>query len=264
MSFELQKMLNNTSKTVAQPRQSNFELLRIIAMFLVLVVHADFWSLSGPTSLEFQTNPLNAFTRALIESASIVCVNVFVLISGWFGIKPSLKGFLNFVFQCLFFLVGIYVFMLISGQAHLSIKGLAGCLCLTSANWFIRAYVALYLLSPVLNTFVKNCLRRNYELLLISFFVFQTIYGWSGAAQFIEQGYSAFSFIGLYLLARYIRIYGNQLITKRGGDMFIYTLCDIKHNILLYVDKIVITVCRIFLCKSSCNSWSRRIIAVFQ
>lgn len=34
-------------------RQSNIELLRIIAMFLVLVVHADFWSLGGPNAEEF-------------------------------------------------------------------------------------------------------------------------------------------------------------------------------------------------------------------
>lgn len=202
-------------------RQSNIELLRILAMFLVLVVHADFWALGGPTAADFSANPLNAFTRTLIESISIVCVNVFILISGWFGIKPSLKGFCNFVFQCAFFLFGIYAILLATGYAQFSLKGIAGCLCLTQANWFIRAYVGLYILAPLLNLFMEKSSKRTLELFLMAFFIFQTIWGWSGAAKFVEQGYSTFSFIGLYILARYTRLYAKENVTNWGGHIYI-------------------------------------------
>ena len=48
----------NKSKGV---RESNFELLRLVAMFLVMVVHADFWSLGFPTAVYlFHGNPLLA------------------------------------------------------------------------------------------------------------------------------------------------------------------------------------------------------------
>lgn len=200
------------------PRQSNFELLRIVAMLLVLGVHADFWSLKGgPTIHDFADNPLNAWTRTFFESATIVCVNVFILISGWFGIKPSARGFLNFIFQCFYFLLGLYIIAIICGQAQLSFRGTAYVLGLTS-NWFITAYAALYILSPILNAYVEKASKRNFAILLILFFTFQTIWGWRGiASNWITDGYSCFSFIGLYLLGRYTRLYGIPYLTHCGG-----------------------------------------------
>lgn len=205
------------------PRQTNIELLRILAIFLTLVVHADCWSLGGPTNQEFANHPINAFTRTFFEALSIVCVNVLVLISGWFGIKPSVKGFSSFIFQCAFFLFGIYAVMLVTGYAQLSVKGIAGCLCLTADNWFIKAYIALYILSPLLNKFVETTSKRQLGLILIFFYIFSTIYGWTGRAAFIEYGYSCFSFIGLYLLSAFTRRY-ISINYKWGGVIYLATI----------------------------------------
>lgn len=213
-------MENTISSISTGPRKTNIEVLRIISMFLVLVVHADFWSLEAPTISEIQTSFIPSLTRIIIEATSIVCVNVFVFISGWFTIKPSLKGFANFIFQCGFFLIGIYIIMLISGHASLNLKGIAGCFCLTSANWFIRAYLGLYILSPILNLFVEKASKKQLGILLACFYTFQTIYGFSGAAQFIVHGYSTFSFIGLYLLAQYIKHYVS-IDYKLGGVIYL-------------------------------------------
>lgn len=71
-------------------RESNFELLRIIAMFMVLVLHADFQALGEPTRADIISSPLTSSLKVFFEMASIVAVNVFVLISGWFGIRGSL------------------------------------------------------------------------------------------------------------------------------------------------------------------------------
>lgn len=202
-------------------------------MFLVLTVHADFWSLGNPKYEDFLLSPTNAIVRTLIESASIVCVNVFVLISGWFGIKFSKKGLLNFIFQCAYFLFGIYIVLLLLDYETLSIKGIARCLCLTKANWFIRAYVGLYILAPVLNMFIEYTSKKTFRTVLILFFLFQTIYGWTTAAKFVERGYSTFSFIGLYLLARYVREYKCDLITIWGGRIYIIAL--IVNSFLYYL-----------------------------
>ena len=189
------------------PRQSNIELLRIVAMFLVLLVHADYFSLGAPTNIDIQTNTIDSLFRILFESISIVCVNVFILISGWFGIRPSYKGILNFLFQCIFFLTGLYIITNIIGVNSISLKGFAGCIFATRLNWFIKAYLLLYILSPVLNHFVNNTNQQEYISVLIGFFLFTCTYGWIGAAEFMMQGYSTISFIGLYLLARYVRLY---------------------------------------------------------
>lgn len=194
-------------------RMSNIELLRFVAMILVLVVHANFFALGSPTQQDVQVNPASALTRMVFQSFAIVCVNVFVLISGWFGIHPSVKGFSNFVFQCLFFLCGIYFVMWGVGLVPLTLKGLAGCFVLLNWNWFIKAYIGLYILAPVLNAFVEKSTQRQFLYVLISFFTFQTIYSWvSNGAVFFEGGYSTMSFIGLYLLARYINVYKPRIL----------------------------------------------------
>ena len=176
-------------------------------MFLVLLVHADFFSLGAPTMYDIQTKTLDSTLRIFFEALSIVCVNVFVLISGYFGIRPSLRGASGFIFQCLFFLIGLYIITLLIGTSSVSLNGIAGCFAATKSNWFIKAYLLLYIISPVLNSFVEHAPKAIFKNVLIAFFAFTCTYGWRGAAGFMQGGYTPLFFIGLYLLARYIRIY---------------------------------------------------------
>ena len=223
-------------------RQSNIELLRIIAMFLVLLVHADFFSLGTPTANDIQQEPLDAFFRIFFESISIICVNVFVLISGWFGIKPTAKGLCNFIFQCIFFLTGLYLVTLIIGTSKLSLEGIAGCFFATRLNWFIKAYLLLYILSPVLNAFITTASRHIYKWVLTGFFLFTCSYGWTGAAGFMQDGYTTLFFIGLYLLARYIRTYSPQFsLYKPRVYLFLYIGCAIFVTITSFICPLIIT-----------------------
>lgn len=177
-------------------------------MFLVLMVHANYFSLGAPESVELDSNSIATITRCFLEACSITCVNIFVLISGWFGIKPSLKGFNNFIFQCAYFLFGIFSVMVFAGFTPFSFKGLASCFLVLDWNWFIKAYLCLYILSPALNSFCKGDNQKPLKMVLLAYFFFQTVYGWlTPGAKFIEEGYSTISFIGLYLLARYVRLY---------------------------------------------------------
>lgn len=198
-------------------RQSNIELLRIIAMAMVLVVHADFWSLGAPTIEDFESNSWGYTFRHIFEALCIGCVNIFVLISGYFGIRPKVKSFSSFLFQCLFFLISIYVIAICIGLSDLSVKGIMECFCLTPVNWFIKAYIGLYLISPILNAFVENADRKQFRNVLIGFYVFQSIWGLTGAASFFDGGYSTLSFMGLYLLARYIKLYPSPVCDKPRG-----------------------------------------------
>lgn len=174
---------------------------------MVLIVHADFLALDVPTKEVVNANPFASFLRFFFQALSIVCVDVFVLISGWFGIRPSSKGFFNLLFQCAFFNCSIYIVMLLLGLTTLSAKGIADCLLLTDTYWFVKAYMLLYILAPVINSFIENSSTNHIRNVLLLFFVFQTIFGFiSDGAVFFENGYSTISFIGLYLLARYTKM----------------------------------------------------------
>lgn len=166
--------------------------------------------------------------RMLFESLAIVCVNVFVLISGWFGIRPKWKSVTNFLFQVFFFIISTYIAALILGFDTFSIKRF-GIICLAknSAYWFIKAYLILYLISPALNAFVENASRKELGLTLILFYLYQTSYGFiiPGGETFFSSGYSPVSFIGLYLLARYVRRYRPRWSTFSSyTDLAIYLL----------------------------------------
>lgn len=213
------KMKSENSLSI---RKSNLELLRIIAMFLVLVVHADYFSLGAPTAHEIESQPVSSFTRIFMESISIVCVNVFVLLSGWFGIHPKFKSISNFCFQCLFFLISIYVVCLLFGLALFNLRGVAGCFSLTQWDWFVKAYIVLYIISPVLNAFIESTNKKKYQIVLLFFFLFQSVYGWlTQAVGFYVYGYAPLSFIGLYLLARYIYLYSPKF-SQMSRSFYIY------------------------------------------
>lgn len=217
----------------AKPRQSNMELLRIVAMFLVLVVHADFAALGQPTHSDAINATSVTLWRYLFEGLAIVCVNVFVLLSGWFGIRPSVKGFCKFIFQVAFFSVGLFILGLCTGWSEWSWNNLFSALTFTNvpANeyiplyWFIVSYIGLYLLAPVLNAYIEKADRRQLGYTVLFFYLFQTLYGWLVGSEWtiFKDGYSTLSFIGLYLLAQYVRKYPMKCTTlDRKWDLVIY------------------------------------------
>ncbi len=197
------------------------ELLRIVATFLILIVHADFFSIGAPAVEDMDAEPVEAYWQLLFQALSVVGVNVFVLISGWFGIRTTLRGVLKLLFQCAFFAVVMYAAAISVGRATLSDNGLLSVL-ISYNNWFVVSYIGLMVLAPMLNAFVEAASRRQFELVLIAFFVFQTLYGtFAPLGNPIARGYSTFSFIGLYLLARYVNIY-KSAICNRGGAAPLY------------------------------------------
>jgi len=222
-------------------RESNLELLRIIAILLVLVVHADFQSLGTPTREEIATIPVSSSLRFAIQSLSDVCVNIFIFISGWFGIKPRVKRFCEFIFQIWFMKIALHFIFLILGreeQWNFSLSFVIN--TFFYGNWFILSYIVLYIISPMLNVFAENVSRHQFRILLVSFFAIQTLFGFIQDTKFFDYGYSPLTFVGLYLLARYVRLYPNRWTSKSklfdaGGYIImsgITTLCAIAYTYL--------------------------------
>ena len=195
------------------------ELLRLFAMFLVMLVHTSFLAFGMPTTEECHTDAAGSFRVFLTESFSVVCVNIFVLLSGWFGIKFDVKKIVGLFFQAFFFaaivLAGVVI---VAPDKFLHAQNLTTLFMLNESDyWFIKAYIGLCFLAPFFNAFIEKSTEKELRLMLIVFYVFQTIYGWLSidGAGWLEGGYSAVSFFGLYLLARYVRLYGQQWIDKK-------------------------------------------------
>lgn len=214
------------SSTTAQSRRdSNMELLRIVAMLLVMIVHADFRALQIPSVTDFYDDTYRTVMRLFIESLSIICVNTFVLLSGWFGIRFRFERMFEFLFQvCFFSILGIGIATLTAPNEVVSLRGVASFLLLGDKDyWFVKCYLLMYLFAPVMNSFVEHCSERQFRIFLLCFYAFQTVYGFVGGAEWFKLGYSGLSFMGLYLLARYIRLYPNRFTSlNKRWDMVVY------------------------------------------
>lgn len=193
-------------------RQSGIELLRLIAMLMVLLLHANFLSFGAPTAEQIHTDTANSIGRIFLEHLCIVAVNVYVLISGWFGIKPKVKSITNLIIQAIFYsIVGVVVAASID-SSHFSKGLLLDFLIVGKPYWFVVSYILLYIVSPVLNKFVEYEAPQIIKLTLLCFFSFEFVYGWLFGQGGFGGGYSTMSFIGLYILARYLRIHGGAIL----------------------------------------------------
>ena len=88
----------NQSNVVSsvKKRQVNIELLRIIAMILVLLTHTGY----GKCDISLVHSDIwKAIGTYEVDSCIFVCVPCFVVISGYFGIRWKWKGLFNYLFQ---------------------------------------------------------------------------------------------------------------------------------------------------------------------
>ena len=178
-------------------------------MFLILVIHANFVSLPKIEYDELISNTTPSLVRFLIESIGIVAVNVFVFISGWFGINTKKKSVLSFIYIILFFLGGGGILFLLLGKTSFSISSVLDIFQLSSTDWFIKSYFVLMIIAPILNVYCRTVDEKTQRYVMISFFLFEAIFGWvAGGRRFFVEGYGPLHFIGLYITAQYIH---NQL-----------------------------------------------------
>ncbi len=217
--------MKNRPFTLPNARFSNIELLRVVAMFLILVQHVNYEAIVWIRAEDFATDILPATTRVLVEQISVCAVNLFVLISGWFGIRTRRKKVIALLFQYFFFACLLAVV-----PGLLQTRSLSGWLATGrellgfDSFWFVPAYLMLCLLAPALNSFVTHSTRRTLRTTLVAFFLFQTVWGWvlgDAAAGMFSCGYSAISFVGLYLLARYVRLYRPRPFRLRSRSQYL-------------------------------------------
>lgn len=184
-------------------RLSNFEALRVLSMLMILLLHANYSALGWPRVAHFTESLTTSFLQLSTFELELVSVNVFVLISGWFGIRSSWKGLIRLVFL-LFMSSSVMVSFIYLFTGEWPDTWLP-MLQSSYQLWFILSYLALYMVSPVLNSYSEQTSKRSFAILLISFFCFQFLM--FPIMDDFNNGYSFLSFMGLYLLARFLRKY---------------------------------------------------------
>ena len=205
--------ISNIKKSATE-RDASFDLLRIIAMILVMVTHVDFMGFYGEVGGEIAFSNLQVFSYAMMKCSSIICVDLFVLISGWFGLRPTLHKLAKLLFQIWFFAIIIEVYFLVFDNSQSMSFSRVVDVFSFYGYWFVPAYLLLYVCSPILNSFVENSSQKTFLTVLAGYYTFQFIFGWIFQITYFNKGFSPLSFFSLYLTARYIKIYGIKYLEK--------------------------------------------------
>jgi len=198
------------------------ELLRIVAMFFVVMIHTNDFSIGLPNEDHFSSEFAISFSRLTVQAITVVCVNLFVLISGWYGIKPKKGKFIELLFQLAFFMMVCLVYGYVQ-QGNLSMAEILRTIRLYNMWWFVKSYILLYLLSPILNAFCEKATKREYMMVLVAFYAFTSFNWLFHFVDWMAKGYCTMSFVGLYLLARFFKLHVSDSIQlKTVALLFLY------------------------------------------
>lgn len=193
---------------VENVRNSNFELLRIVSMFLIILYHVIYHG----QVLQNCHNEGAKIILELLEFFTLVHVNSFVLLSGYFQSTSNFKqsklwSILNASLFYRVIIMIIFIFLLGYSLDKLTIIKEAFPININE-YWFIKCYILLYCLSPFINKGLKNFDKRNFQkLLLVMFVIFSLLPLMTGRSFFENNGFSLYQFIYMYIIGAYLRRY---------------------------------------------------------
>lgn len=196
---------------MAATRQSGLECLRIISIVLIVSMH-----ILGNT---FHTgNLLNKELILAVNTLGNTGVTLFILISGYFGIRFNVRKFFKMLAVVWFY--SIFSYLVETMWLHMphTWTGLASSLVpiLSKKYWFMTCYVILYCFSPYLNQLILNLPRKSYERLLLVWGFFFVL---APTVLFFEiqndTGKGVINVTLAYLIGQYLKVYGFPETLKR-------------------------------------------------
>ena len=220
-------------------RNSSIELLRIIAMFMILMHH--FIVHNGYDISQLPLGPEKIFFQLIMAGGGKVGVVIFFSISAWFfldreqTIKSNLKRVWIMERELLFWSLILMAFYLVFDRADLGMKLMVKSVMPLSMDlwWYATAYAIFLALLPFLSKGLK-ALGREYHLALAATML--VIWGLTSFIPgMVRISDSFFGFIYLFILISAYKWYLRPLSTKQiwaltlagAGFVLFYTAVSI-------------------------------------
>ena len=226
--FEFSKipLTNKSTKLskIKKERNSSFELLRIILIFLI-VLHHIFINTNS-----FQKININNLQKIIFLKYIILRIlsnygqfgnNVFIMISGYFSVTKT-----NFnIFKFFYFIFEIYTFYypcLFLGKRiskkykkikfpNYSDNNIYFPILTKYGNWFIQIYLCLLIFIPFINTGLLNLNRQKYKnlvyIIIIFYCIFNPLTSFYGMNSRVFNTTPLIRLLLPYIIGGYIKIY---------------------------------------------------------
>ncbi|WP_312188564.1 acyltransferase family protein [Enterococcus sp.] len=184
-------------------RLSNFELLRLVSMFLIVLHHYGVHGLVDETGTSLQSVGVGMLT-----SFGKSGVFLFVLIGSFFLVDKSFdcSRIINIISSTFFYSFLILFLGIVFFRNQITTMQIIRSIFFVPLNyWFVTDYIFLLLIIPFLNLLVKNLSRKNFETLLVIGLVFLFVFPsfFSSASEYSNIDIFAF----LYCVTIYLKKY---------------------------------------------------------
>ena len=227
-------------------RNTNIEVLRILAMFLITLSHYTTHSSVAITEL-----PLG-FDRFLFEIGGLgnIGVILFILITGYYGINKKnpfkLKRLMSLVFQVLLYSMTIYLLFCAFGIEQFSIiEFIKSLLPVTFKQyWFVTAFIVLYIMAPYINILLNNLDRGQHLRSLIIFLILFSVFPTFTTQSF--YGNELIQFTLFYSIGAYLGKYRNNYFSKKRNAWIMLITCVTIIAISIIVFDLISTYWPIF------------------
>lgn len=209
-------------------RNSNGELIRIIAMSLIIFVHI--------IGHGIKIENFNKFIFFIYPSF-LYGVNLFFLLSGYYKIKLKIKSLISLYFIILFYQI-INIIICICLNVELNNLTLIKCLIFPiSSNiyWFIAVYLLILITSPIINNGLEIISIKKLKFYIIFFFIIIIFSCWLGKNMCNPRGYTYINGLFLYCVGFFIHKYNFK--TNKLNYLLIFFICLIFNNLLFYLTK---------------------------
>lgn len=193
---------------MVKERNSNYELMRIISMFAIIMWHII---IHGGILNSCGSNQLRTVLE-LILMTIVIHVNSFVMVTGYFQSTSKFRQskIWSLINSSLFYkALIVIIFSVFFGLKLTKVEFIREFFILNiDEYWFVKYYIFLYLISPFLNILIQKMSKKQYKCLLItSFLIFSVLPFITSNGTFSNDGCNLINFVFLYFIGGYLRKY---------------------------------------------------------
>lgn len=228
----------------SKERQSNIELLRILAIIGVIVLHYNNPLIGGAITFA-REGSVNFYILYVLESFFACGVDLFMIISGYFMCESNKRNIwksIELIIQVMIFREAIYLVRVALHTTPFSIKSVIT--ALIPSNYFVILYCVVFLISPFINILVEKLSIKSFRtlilLLMVLFSAIPTmvdVFGEVRGDQFIglstvgmygsQWGYSVVNFTLMYLIGTYLRKGQSRLLEWKNWKLIICLIVNV-------------------------------------
>ena len=189
------KRISDLNVEMIKIRDSNIELLRIIAMILIIlhhmVYHTKIYMYSGE----------NHFISLILLTGGKISVVIYILIMGYYSKKSkfNIKKPLNIICKTIIYST---LFIIIFRDKEHTVKEY-------TQYWFVNTWLILLLLTPIISRFEKEIPRKAR---IILFIYITIIFILPGKRNTDIEGFIYFYLCGRHVLPYFVKIFNKTIL----------------------------------------------------